>query len=89
MVKIENSFERIKNYLQNESNSANEKGLKAEAFLNLLKNYGEVMKDEEIQEILKILKGEKSLPDTLSFQYLFEDILKFEPVDSHDENPAK
>lgn len=87
MVKIENSYERIKNYLKNDLNSANDKGVKTEALLNLLKNYGEVMKDDEIQEILKILKGDKNLPDTLSFQYLFEDILKFEAVDSKDENP--
>jgi len=86
MVKIENSFERIKNYLQNEPNSVNEKGVKSEAFANLLKNYGEVMKDEEIEDIIKILKGDRSLPESISFQYLFEDLLKFEAVDSKDGN---
>ena len=89
MVKIENSYERIKNYLQNESNFANEKGVKSDAFSNLLKSHGEVMKEEEIHEILKILKGDKNLPETLSFHYLFEDVLKFEAVDSKDDNPAK
>ena len=89
MVKIENSFESIKNYLQNESSSAYEKGVKTEAFLNLLKNHGEVIKDEEIQEILKILKGDKNLPETLTFRYLFEEILKFEAVDSKDDNSRK
>ncbi len=90
MVKIENSFNRIKKYLQNEldNKSKNEKAMETEVFFNLLKNHGEVMKDEEIQEILKVLKGDVNLPDSLTFPYLFEDILKFEAVDSKDENTA-
>jgi len=90
MVKIENSFNRIKKYLENEldNNLKNEKEIDTEMFFNLLKNHGEVMKDEEIQEILKVLKGDVLVPESLTFQYLFEDILKFEAVDSKEENTA-
>ena len=90
MVKIENSFNRIKKYLENEldNNLKNEKAIDTEIFFNLLKNHGEVMKDEEIQDILKVLKGDVNVPESLTFQYLFEDILKFEAVDSKEENTA-
>lgn len=90
MVKVENSFENIKTYLsKTNEKTVSEKGINRDVFLQLLKEQGEEMKDEELNEILRILKGDsnqKALPETLTFQYLFEDLLKFEVVDKKEED---
>ncbi len=89
MVKIENSFENIKSHLgKTHDKSVNDRGINRDVFFQLLKEHGEEMKDEEIADILGKLRGDSninSLPETLSFQYLIEELLKFEVVEKKEE----
>jgi hypothetical protein len=64
-------------------------GIPRDVFINLLKEHGEVMSDEEISECLGVLRGDsniKNLPDVVSFQYLFNEVLRFEEVKEEEEN---
>lgn len=89
MAKLENSFENVRNYLLDKNEKNSEKVINRESFFQLLRENGEEMKEDEIQEILKVLRGDgnyKNLPENLSFQYLFEELLKFEFIEKEEEN---
>ena len=65
-------------------------GIPRDVFINLFKEHGDAMDDKEISECLQILRDDsnmKNLPETISFQYLFNEILRFEEVrDTEEEN---
>ena len=67
----------------NINNLKNLDGIPRDTFINLLKEHGDVMDDKEIAECLQILRDDsnvKNLPELLNFQYLFNEILRFEEV---------
>ena len=80
--KLEQSFNNIKEYLQKEIKDG--KKINRDAFFTLLKEYGEEMTDKEIADCLQALKGDnnvKNLEENLSFENVFNDILRFEEID--------
>jgi len=90
-IELIESKEKESNTNSNNSNLnilKNLDGIPRDVFINLLKEHGEVMSDEEISECLGVLRGDsniKNLPDVISFNYLFNEILRFEEV-REDEN---
>jgi hypothetical protein len=67
-------------------------GIPRDVFINLLKEHGDVMDDKEISECLQILRDDsnvKNLPEIISFQYLFNEILRFEEVRDKEEEENK
>ena len=67
-------------------------GIPRDVFINMLKEHGDVMDDKEISECLQILRDDsnmKNLPETISFQYLFNEILRFEEVADKKEEEAE
>lgn len=67
-------------------------GIPRDVFINLLKEQGDVMDDKEIAECLQILRDDsnvKNLPEVISFQYLFNEILRFEEVKDKEEEENK
>ena len=64
-------------------------GIPRDVLINLLKEHGDVMDDKEISECLQVLREDpnvKNLPDVISFNYLFNEILRFEEVREEEEN---
>jgi len=64
-------------------------GIPRDVFINLLKEHGDVMDDKELSECLHVLRDDaniKNLPDVISFNFLFNEILRFEEVKEEEEN---
>jgi nitrate reductase NapAB chaperone NapD len=64
-------------------------GIPRDVFINLLKEHGDVMDDKELSECLQVLRDDsniKNLPDVISFNFLFNEILRFEEVREEEEN---
>ena len=98
---MENSHDTIKNFIvgtkhkdlekYNDTKFTNDKGVGRDVFFKLLSEQGEAISETEMQDILRVLRGDsnmKSLPENLSFQYLFEELLKFEVSDNKKENES-
>jgi len=67
-------------------------GIPRDVFINLLKEHGDVMDDKEISECLQVLRDDpnvKNLPEVISFQYLFNEILRFEEVKEEEDMNSK
>lgn len=90
MEKIDKSFENIKNYVSNTNEKLiNKKGINRDIFFQLLKENGDKIDDDELDSIISTLKGNtnEKLPEFLTFEYLFEELLKFEVSEKiEDEN---
>lgn len=79
MVKLESAFENISKYKNSDNGEMNR-----DVFINLLKEYGEKIDEKEIQDCLQVLRGDsniKNLPENINFQYLFEELLRFEATE--------
>lgn len=64
-------------------------GIPRDVFISLLKDHGDGMEDKEISECLEVLRGDsnvKNLPEVITFQYLFNEVLRFEEVPENEEN---
>ena len=77
-----------KDYIHSNNSNLLKDGIPRDVFINLLKEHGDVMDDKEISECLQILRDDsnmKNLPEIVSFQYLFNEILRFEEVKDKEE----
>jgi hypothetical protein len=98
MSKMENSLETIKNFVTgnkhkdlekyNDNRLTSEKVMGRDMFFKLLTEQGEAISESELQDILRVLRGDtnyKSMPESFTFQYLFEELMKFELSEKKDE----
>ena len=103
MNKMAKSFDDIRSFINsskehkdleryNDPRFTNDKSIGRDVFFKLLSEQGEPISESDMLEILRVIKGDsniKSLPDNFSFQYLFEDLLKFEVSDNKEEAQEK
>jgi len=99
MSKMESAYDVIKNFVvepkhkdlekYNDPKFSNDKVIGRDMFLKLLQEQGETISETEMQDIFRVLRGDsnlKSLPENISFQYLFEELLKFEISDKKEDD---
>ncbi len=96
---MESAYDVIKNFVAepkhkdlekyNDPKFSNDKIIGRDMFLKLLQEQGETISETEMQDIFRVLRGDsnlKSLPENISFQYLFEELLKFEISDKKEDD---
>jgi hypothetical protein len=99
MNKMSSSFDTLRNFVlssnkhkdlekYHDSKHTNDKCISRETFFRLLSEQGEAIPENEMMEILRVIRGDpniKSISDSMSFQYLFEELLRFEVSEEQDQ----
>jgi hypothetical protein len=99
MNTMKSTYDTVKNFVTgvkhkdlekyNDNKFTTDKVMGRDVFFKLLSEQGEAISESEMQEIFRVLRGDsnlKSLPESFSFQYLFEELLKFEVSDRKEED---
>jgi hypothetical protein len=99
MTKMSSSFDTLRNFVlssnkhkdlekYHDSKHTNDKCISRETFFRLLSEQGESIPESELMEILRVIRGDsniKSTAESMSFQYLFEELLRFEVSEETEE----